>query len=87
MIIKKKILPTYFEALLSGKKTFELRLNEFKCTEGDILLLEEYDADKQMYTGRTLEKKVSYISIVRIDNLFWPQEEILDKGLMIISLE
>jgi ASC-1-like (ASCH) protein len=86
-IIKKKILPEYFEAVASGKKKFELRLNDFEVNEGDVLLLEEWDSKTEKYTGRKIEKKVSYIAKFKIDKLFWPEEEIKEKGIQIISLE
>ncbi|HPO75467.1 MAG TPA: DUF3850 domain-containing protein [Candidatus Pacearchaeota archaeon] len=51
-IIKKKILPKYFDLVKSGKKKFELRLADFKIKEGDVLILEEWDPKKKEYTGR-----------------------------------
>lgn len=39
--IHKKINPEYFNAILSGKKNFELRLNDFDINEGDTMVLEE----------------------------------------------
>jgi ASC-1-like (ASCH) protein len=86
-IIKKKILPEYFEAVASGKKTYELRLNDFDVMEGDTLVLGEWDADRQAYTGRSIEKRVIYVNKFKIDELFWPKEDILEKGIQIISLE
>ncbi|MCX6795065.1 MAG: DUF3850 domain-containing protein [Candidatus Falkowbacteria bacterium] len=86
-VIKKKILPEYFVAIASGKKKFELRLNDFEIKEGDIMLLEEWDEKKKEYTGRKLEKKVTYVKQFKIDELFWPKEEIMEKGIQIISLE
>ena len=52
--IKKKILPEYFEGIVSGKKKFELRLNDFEIEEGDTLELEEWNAQTQTYTGRSI---------------------------------
>lgn len=86
-VIRKKIWPEYFEAVASGKKRFELRLNDFEVKEGDTLLLEEWDPKAREYTGRKIEKKAAYVGKFRIDNLFWPEEEIKRKGLQIISLE
>jgi len=85
--IRKKIWPKYFEAIKSGKKTFELRLNDFDVKEGDILMLEEWDPEKEKYTGRSLERKVLSVSKFRIEKLFWSEEEIKEKGLQIISLK
>lgn len=86
-IIKKKILPEYFDAVASGKKKFELRLNDFEVAEGDILVLEEWNPEIKEYTGRKIEKKVVYVKQFKIDELFWPREEILEKGIQIMSLE
>jgi len=86
-IINKKILPEYFEAVASGKKKFELRLNDFLLTEGDTLVLAEYDPAVQKYTGRKIEKRVTYVKNFKIDELFWPKKEILEKGIKLISLE
>ena len=85
-IITKKIVKGYYEDLLSGKKKFELRLNDFEVQEGDILHLVEYDENRQP-TGRSLDKKVTYVRKFKIDELHWPVEEIMEKGLQVISLE
>lgn len=79
-IIKKKIWPEYFDDVASGKKKFELRLNDFDVKEGDVLILEEWDPKKEKYTGRKTEKKVTCVSKFRIDNLFWLESEIKKKG-------
>lgn len=86
-IIKKKIWPKYFDAIVSGKKKYELRLNDFDINEGDVLVLEEWDPDTKSYTGRSVEKKVTYVGKFKIDELFWPEEEIKAKGIQVISLE
>ncbi len=86
-VIKKKIWPEYFEAVDSGKKKCELRLNDFDINEGDTLVLEEWDPETKEYTGRKTEKKVTYVGRFKIDKLFWPEEEIREKGIQIISLE
>jgi len=85
-IIKKKIWPKFFEDVAGGKKKFELRLNDFEINEGDTLVLEEWNPKTKEYTGRKIEKKVTYILKFKIDKLFWPEEEIKEKGLQIISL-
>jgi len=86
MKIEKKVQPPYFEAILKGDKNFEVRLNDFDCNEGDILVLREWDPEKKDYTGRTLEKKVTYI--VRTKDLpFWNKEEIEEKGYQIIGFK
>ena len=86
-IIKKKIWPEYFDAVALGKKKYELRLNDFDIEEGDTLVLEEWDPKTKEYTGRKVEKKVTYIGRFKMDQLFWPKEEIEKKGIQIISLD
>ncbi len=85
--IKKKIWPEYFDEVISGKKKYELRLNDFEVQEGDSLVLEEWDPKTGEYTGRKTEKKVSYVGKFKIDKLFWSEEEIKEKCIQIISLE
>ncbi|MFA6428864.1 MAG: DUF3850 domain-containing protein [Candidatus Buchananbacteria bacterium] len=87
MLIEKKVWPKYFVAIISGKKKYELRLNDFEVNEGDILLLKEWDPNTKEYTGRSVEKRVTYIAKFKIDELFWPEEQIKAKGLQVISLE
>jgi predicted transcriptional regulator len=87
MNIEKKIWPKYFQAILDGKKNYELRLADWECNEGDTLLLKEWDPETKSYTGRELSKKVKYVAKFKIDSLFWSQEEIEKHGLQIISLE
>ncbi|PIP17928.1 MAG: hypothetical protein COY82_01865 [Parcubacteria group bacterium CG_4_10_14_0_8_um_filter_35_7] len=41
MRIKKKVQQEYFEAVVEGKKRFEVRLANFKCKPGDTLVLKE----------------------------------------------
>ena len=85
--IEKKIWPEYFDAIASGKKKFELRLNDVDTREGDTLVLREWDPNMGQYTGRKLQKKVTYVGDFKVDRLFWPEQEIREKGLQILSLE
>lgn len=85
-IIKKKIWPEYFDLVASGKKKFEMRLNDFEVNEGDTLILEEWDPKTKEYTGRTIAKKVGYVGKFKLDT-FGQEKEILEKGVQIISLE
>ncbi len=40
---EKRVRPRYFEKILSGEKTFELRLADWACAEGATLLLREWN--------------------------------------------
>jgi len=64
-----------------------LRLNDFEVNKGDILILEEWNPKTKFYTGRKVEKKVTCVNKFKIDELFWPKEEIKEKGIQIISIE
>jgi ASC-1-like (ASCH) protein len=86
-IIKKKTWPGYFNEVTSGRKKYDLRLNDFEIKEGDTLVLEEWNPETKEYTGRKLEKKVTYVGKFKIDKLFWKEEEIREKGIQIISLD
>ncbi len=85
--IHKKVWPEYFNDIITGQKKFELRLNDFEVNKDDILVLEEWDPKVKDYTGRKIEKKVTYVRDFRTDKLFWPKEEIDEKGFKIISFE
>jgi len=85
-IIKKKIWPEYFELVSSGKKKFELRLNDFDVEEGDVLLLEEWDPKTNQYTGRKIEKKVGFVLKFNLND-FGQEEVIKEKGLVVIQLD
>lgn len=85
--IEKKILPEYFDPIMKGMKKYELRLSDWECMEGDILVLREWNSITKEYTGRQIEKKVTYVAKFKIDDLFWPKEEVEKYGIQIISLE
>ena len=86
MKITKKIWPEYFVKIKSGEKTFELRLADFKCQPGDILVLQEWDPKTKQYTGREIKKKVTYILKTK-DVKFWPKEAMEKYGMQIISIK
>lgn len=87
--VEKKVWPEYFKEILSGKKTFELRVNDFEIDEGDTLVLKEWDPKIKDYTGREIEKIVGFVGKWKIKDLeaFWPREDIDEKGIQIISLK
>ncbi|OGC84943.1 hypothetical protein A3F55_02905 [Candidatus Adlerbacteria bacterium RIFCSPHIGHO2_12_FULL_53_18] len=87
--IVKKILPGYFDAIASGKKKYEFRVADFDIAEGDTLVLEEWDSEDRTTrkpTGRTIEKKVTYVRKFSPDT--FKQKEDLEKyGFYILSIE
>ncbi len=86
MRIEKKIWPEFFQEVLKGNKNFEIRLADFKCNIGDTLVLREWDSNKKEYTGRFIEKEVTYVFLTKhVD--FWPKEDIEKHGLQVISFK
>ncbi|MBU2592528.1 DUF3850 domain-containing protein [Patescibacteria group bacterium] len=84
--IEKKVWPEYFQAILDGKKTFELHLADFECKPGDVLVLKEWNPGSKEYTGRQIEKEVTY-AIKTKDCHFWPKEEVEKYGYQVISFK
>lgn len=56
-----KIWPNYFNAVISGRKTFEVRKNDRDFKEGDFLLLREWGPLSKIFTGRDCKVQVLYI--------------------------
>lgn len=56
-----KTWPEFFEQIVSGKKTFELRNDDRNFVVGDVLCLQEYDPTTKQYTGRETVRSVSHI--------------------------
>lgn len=54
-----KIAPVFYEAVLSGKKKFEIRVNDRNFLEGDHLVLREFEDGE--YTDNEIEVLVTYI--------------------------
>ncbi|TAL20479.1 DUF3850 domain-containing protein [Patescibacteria group bacterium] len=84
MIHHKKIWPQFFRAILEGRKTFELRLADWRCKPGDTLVLEEWNPKTKKYTGRKLKKKVTYVLKTKeVD--FWSKKEVEKYGFQVIA--
>ncbi|MGE0638114.1 MAG: DUF3850 domain-containing protein [Bacteroidia bacterium] len=56
-----KTRPIYFELVLQGIKTFEVRKDDRNFKTQDFIELKEYDHGKEWYTGRKLKKRIGYI--------------------------
>ena len=61
MLIQKKVWPEYFQKIMAGDKTFEVRLADFDCAPGDTLVLREWNPAMGDYTGSTLEKHINCV--------------------------
>jgi len=56
-----KTWPEYFEAVIKGDKTFEVRRFDRPFKVGDKLILQEWDNEKEQYTGREHAVIITYI--------------------------
>ena len=56
-----KIWPDFFDDVASGKKPFELRIDDRPYEVGDTLHLEEFRPSVGEYTGRTVDVVVTYV--------------------------
>lgn len=54
-----KIKPQFFNAIISGKKRFEIRLNDRNYQEGDEVILNEFNNGS--YTGKSIRAIITYI--------------------------
>ena len=84
--VEKKIWPEYFEKVKKGVKTFEVRLADWECNEGDVLVLREWNPETKKYTGRQLEKTVACVVKTK-DCSFWTEDEIDEYGYQVIGLK
>ena len=72
-----KIDPDYFDDVITGKKTFEVRRNDRDFKVGELLNLQEYDREKREYTGHNIIKGIGYI----LDNQEYLREEYIILGI------
>lgn len=62
MIHKLKILPQYFQAVVDGKKKFEIRNNSDRdFHEGDTVILQEWSEDSG-FTGFQITKQIGFMT-------------------------
>ena len=70
----------------SGRKTFDVRIADFEAREGDVLVFEEFDPEKNQYTGRTIEKRISFLMNTKKAG-FYPEKQVQEYGFYIFQLE
>jgi hypothetical protein len=56
-----KTIPEYYNSIIDGTKTFEVRKNDRDFLVGDTLFLREYDPETNKYTGRLSLWTIRYI--------------------------
>lgn len=84
--IEKKAWPKLFEEVIKGNKTFDMRIADFKIKDGDILVLREWDPKTKKYTGRKIEKKVTFVFKTK-NQKFWSKEDIEKYGYQVIGFK
>lgn len=57
-----KTWPVFFDEIVSGAKTFDIRRDDREFCSGDVLLLEEWDPEAALYTGRKTARLVSHLA-------------------------
>ncbi|MFJ5670664.1 DUF3850 domain-containing protein [Bacillus safensis] len=55
-----KVIPSFFCAIKSGMKGFEIRRNDRKFQVGDVIMLREYNDGH--YTGRIVLGKITFVT-------------------------
>ena len=86
-IIKKKTYKNLFEKVKSGEKRFDVRLADFECKPGDVLLLQEQDENSKQLTGRELRCEVLFRFNTKDMEKFHSKQEIEKYGLMVLSIK
>jgi hypothetical protein len=61
-------------------------LADFDIAEGDTLVLKEWDGQQKTFTGREIEKQVTYVGKIKGDTT-WPQEDVEKFGHQIIAFK
>lgn len=84
--IEKKAWPEWFQRVVDGVKTYDLRLADFAIEPGDTLVLREWDPKTKKYTGREIEKKVTYVGKTK-EGSPWSKEEIDKYGFQVIAFK
>lgn len=56
-----KTWPEYYEAVIDGRKNFELRKNDRGFRAGHVLHLKEWNPSGKFYTGRECKFWVGYV--------------------------
>jgi len=80
---KVKTWPPFFKDAVSGKRPFDLRVNDRDYNEGDTLLQEEFDPDLEEYTG--MKHRQEIVCVTRAEDM--PGKWGLKDGWCILGLK
>ncbi len=84
-IIEKKAWPELFEKVKNREKNFDVRLSDFKCKTGDIIILREWSPKTNNYTGRVVKRKVKFVLKTKDLDKFWSKSDIKKYGFQVIG--
>ena len=76
----------YFDAIIDGRKRFEVRLADFKCKSGDTLVLQEQTPDTGKLTGREIACEVLYNFNTKDIEKFYKKDDIAKYGLSVLAV-
>ncbi|MDO8647086.1 MAG: DUF3850 domain-containing protein [Candidatus Diapherotrites archaeon] len=86
MIIEKKVQSEYFNAIVDGRKRFEVRLADFKSKPGDTLVLKEQKQGSKEITGREISCEIIYNLNTKELEKFYSKKELEKHGLVILAI-
>ena len=84
--IEKKCWPVPFQQMSIGAKTAEVRLDDWECKTGDVLVLKEWDPSTENYTGEILTFNVTDVLKTSLMPYF-SKEKVQEYGFQVLSLE
>jgi ASC-1-like (ASCH) protein len=82
MRIEKGVQPGYFKAVKDGRKSFEVRLADFECKPGDVLVLREQKEGSKDQTG---EEVLDQFNTKKIEE-FYSKKDIEKYGLVVLAI-
>ena len=86
MKIEKTVQSKYFNSVLEGRKPFEVRLADFRCKEGDTLVLKEQKNGTKILTGRKLECEILFKFNTKSMEKWHSKREIEKYGFVVLGI-
>jgi uncharacterized protein YqfB (UPF0267 family) len=81
-----KIWPEFFDHVLSGAKTAELRKDDREYVVGDVLVLREWQTEGHYYTGRKVIRSITHV-LRHMPEAGCAAQHGLSAGYVILSLK
>ncbi len=83
-IIKLRLPSRYFKKDRNNHS--EARLANFKLSKSDVIRFEEWDEEKQKYTGKYFDRKVKDFHKIKKAVKYWSQKDLQKYGLYVLEL-